>query len=223
MKFRLKLFHRLEKDSNTQFLSLLDKKANLKVVDLGCGNGDFTLKVKEKIQCNEITGIDIHETSLMEAAKKGIKVLKMDLNMPFKLPSNSFDVVISNQVIEHILNLRNFVTEIYRILNSNGYAVISTENLSSWENIFALFFGYSPFSMNYDKIKIGNPFSARHGKVIKGGGHGHLRIFTYQSLIDFFKHFNFRIEKVVGSGHFLKSLSKVDPKHTRFLTIKVRK
>ena len=72
----------------------------------------------------------------------------MDLNKKFPIKDNSVDVVVSDQVIEHLTDVvDNFVKEIFRILKPEGYAVISTENLSSWNNLFALLFGYGPPSL----------------------------------------------------------------------------
>lgn len=47
----IKLYQRWEKERDYQFLKNLEFNPDAEVVDLGCGNGDFTLKVKEKIRC----------------------------------------------------------------------------------------------------------------------------------------------------------------------------
>jgi hypothetical protein len=117
------------------------------------------------------------------------------------------------------------VSEIYRILKPHGYAVVSTENLSSMDNIFALLLGYAPFSMDYDGIKIANPFSSCEKSSIRLPRiySTHIHIFTYKALSDFFKYFGFEIEKVVGAGSIFPLLSMIDSKHARFITIKARK
>lgn len=83
------------------------------------------------------------------------------MNKGIALENESIDVVFSNQVIEHLYETDKFISEIYRILKPGGYAVISTENLSSWHNIFALILGWQPFSLsNISSLRssIGNPF-----------------------------------------------------------------
>jgi ubiquinone/menaquinone biosynthesis C-methylase UbiE len=99
MCFRSNFYSRMVKEREKKFLSLLEKQTQAKSIDLGCGEGNFTLKVKGKVQCKEIFGVDICDEAIEEARKKGIKVLKLDLNKPLSLPSNSFDIVVSNQVI----------------------------------------------------------------------------------------------------------------------------
>lgn len=68
---------------------------------------------------------------------------------------------IQNPVIEHLFDTDNFVSESFRILKPGGYTIVSTVNLASWHNIFALILGYQPFDFANISIKgtIGNPFS----------------------------------------------------------------
>ncbi len=50
---------------------------------------------------------------------------------PFEgIADNSFDTVVSFQVIEHIPNDRLFLQEIYRVLKPGGKAIISTPNIN---------------------------------------------------------------------------------------------
>lgn len=208
---------------NAQFLNCLEYSPRANVVDLGCGKGDFTLQIKEKIGCSEIHGIDVWKDGLKEAKKRGVKVLGMDLNESLELPTESFDIVVSNQVIEHIIKLRKFVSEIYRILKVGGYAVISTENLSSWDNILAILLGRTPFSVVHNGLKCGNRFSP-HNKELYKGQPSHVRIFAYHGLLEFFKYFCFKIETIKTSGYLpFNVLSRIDPIHARFITIKARK
>ena len=48
---------------------------------------------------------------------------------PIKIPDNSFDTVVSFQVIEHIKNDELFLSEIQRILKPGGKAILSTPNI----------------------------------------------------------------------------------------------
>ena len=219
----IRLYEKWEKERDQKFLKMLDYDPNAKVIDLGCGKGDFTLRVKERSNCKEIYGIDVWEDALNEALNKGIKTEKMDLNEKLNFPDGSFDVVVSNQVLEHLFFPSRFIQEIYRILKEDGYSVISTENLSSWDNVMSLLFGYTPFSMEFDQIKIGNPFSP-HDKEKRGEYPSHVRIFSFQGLIDLFKFHGFEIEKVSASGYLpFNFLADFDQRHARFIVVKVRK
>lgn len=216
------------------FLSLLEQNPSAKLVDLGGGTGEFTLKCAAKIGTNNIWGVDMVRKEDLEQGK--LKFFKADLNKSIPLPNNQFDVAISNFVLEHLMDVDNFLDEVYRILKPSGYTVISTINLSSWDDIFALLLGYRPFSIDYSKVKlIGNPLSPIHHQdksnlVVNGIFTGHNKVFTYQALKEIFEIHGFKIEKIVGAGYhpfylkfLMKALSKIDPRHSRFLIIKVRK
>ena len=223
MSHLIKLYEKWEKEIDLKFLEMLEHDSDARVIDLGCGKGDFTLKVKDRMNCKEIYGVDILEDALTEARNKGIKAEKMDLNEGIKFSDSNFHVVVSNQVLEHLFFPSNFIQEVYRILEENGYAVISTENLSSWDNIISLLFGYTPFSMEFDQIKTGNPFSP-HDKEKRGEYPSHVRIFSFNGLIDLFRFHGFKIEKVSASGYLpFNFLANLDQRHARFIIVKVRK
>jgi len=103
-------------------------------------------------------------------------------------------------------------------------AVISTENLSSWDNIAALVFGWTPFSVQFDGFaKVGNPMSP-HSNEKYNGFPPHIRIFTYSGLKSAFEQVGLKVMDVKGSGYIpFNFLSSIDPRHCRFLTVKVRK
>ncbi len=222
-------------------LSLLQKDSKARTIDIGCGDGNLTMKFKEKMQ-SHMTGIDGLRDRLKAAKQRGVdSIIVANLEKKWPLPSNHFDVVISNQVIEHIIDIDLFIEEIYRILKPGGYCVISTENLSSWHNIFALVLGFQDFSHHLIKKKhVGNPFSlhyqektaswsAKDNSGVDDSAHPHVKICTYRSLIEAFEAFGFRLEQGYGSGYYPLwgsvgfFASHVDPYHSHFISIKMRK
>ena len=204
-----------------------------KLLCLGCANGNFTLAASKEIGGEvDIYGIDISIKSLKEAKDKGINTILYDLNKKFPLKTNSFDVIVSDQVIEHLTNVENFIKEVYRVLKPRGYAVVSTENLSSWNNLFALLFGYGPPPMHYSDEKdiSGIPLlSPNYGKKPTHDYPPHVKLFTYHVLKELFKIHGFQIEKLTGGGYYpvpkflMRTMSKIDPKHSPYITIKIRK
>lgn len=229
--FLLKLFYISYRINVENFLSLLENNPSALLIDLGCGNGEFTMKCNERIGTTNIWGVDIDEEIANEARRRGIRIITADLSEILPLEDNFFDVVLSNQVLEHLINSDLFVKEIYRILKPDGYAIVSTENLSSWHNIFALTFGYRPFSLDYSfRIKIGNPLSPHNGEEVTDKASIHTKVFPYQALKELFEIYGFRVEKLVGGGYYpipifclSKVFSRFDPRHAHFLTLKLRK
>ena len=128
-------------------LSLMSENKDARLLDLGCDNGDWTIALAEKIGTRHIAGIEIIAQAVQESLDKGIDCRKADLCEIFPFEENSFDIVHANQVIEHVTNIDHFIQEIYRVLKPRGYVVISTENGSSWSNIFAAIMGWQIFSL----------------------------------------------------------------------------
>lgn len=240
-KFFDYIWHEAMKHNVENILSLLENNPNARVVDIGCGDGQVTIRYKQKTG-GEITGVDGVEARLRAARRKGVDhVMKMELEKKWPLKDSSFDVVVSDQVIEHILNIDHFIHEIYRILKPGGYCVISTENLSSWHNIFALVLGFQDFSHHIiSKKHISNPFSLHYGEKtctwskedhsgIDDTAYPHIKIMTYISLINAFKEFGFKFIEGKGSGYYpLFSYSSfiassIDPYHSHFITVKMTK
>ena len=206
-------------------LDLLEENKNCILLDLGCDDGTWTMQLAKKIKTKNIHGVEIVEKRKIEAEKKGIEVAKNDLNYAFPYPVNFFDVVHSNQVIEHLSDVENFVKEIFRILKPNGYVVISTENGSSWHNIFASILGWQIFSLtNITCISggIGNPLAIHRGEVSDLKSWTHKTIFNFLGLIELFEAYGFVIDKVKGAGYYPLPalLGNLDKRHAHFLSVK---
>lgn len=235
-KYFFSLWRMAAEELINNIFKLLEENPEAIFLDCGCDEGDFTIEIANRIKAKKIYGIDIIKERYIKAKKKGIIVKSSNLNDPFPFENESIDVLHANQVIEHLWNLDNFARESYRILRPNGYAIISTENLASWHNIFSLLLGFQPFSLtNISQLKsIGNPF-ALHISDKKEEGKRHLKPFAhlvvpaYQGFRGLFKAHHFIVEKTIGAGYYpfpkylSKILSKIDKRHTCFLTIKVRK
>lgn len=229
-------------DNNTlHIISLLKKDPYAKALDVGCGDGQKTILFKNKIGSKHIMGIDGVKGRLDAASNRKVRIMCSDLEKKWPFPNNYFDVVISNQVIEHIVDIDHFIQEIYRILKPGGYCVVSTENLSSWHNVFALILGFQDFSHHIiKKIHVNNPISLHYGEKtatwskkdnsgVDDTAFPHIKILTYRSLIQVFRAYNFSFEKGKGSGYyplfgsFGKLVSIMDPYHSHFITVKMRK
>ena len=208
-------------------ISLISPHRAAKLIDLGCDDGEITMKIAKKLQSTDIFGIDIIEEELTKAKEKKIKTYKMDLNNKLEFNDESFDVTNANQVIEHIADVDLFVSEIKRILKKGGYAIISTENASSWCNIFSSIMGWQIFSLtNFSKYRngIGNPLSLNSDS--KGySSWNHVRIWNIRGLKEYFELLGFEVIKISGAGYFpLPAVfGKFDVTHSHFITYKIEK
>lgn len=225
-KYLQKLYEEAVELNHKNIFHLLGKNSNAKFLDLGCDDGELTEKLAEKIGTNNIYGVEIVEKRIKLAEEKGIKVKKFDLNNRFDFEDSFFDVVHANQVIEHLYNSDNFLSEIHRVLKPDGYAIISTENASSWCNISASILGWQIFSLtnfSHKKLGIGNPLALHREK--KGFYDIHVRIYNIRGLKEYLGVFGFKVENIKGAGYFpLPAIfGDFDKTHCHFMTFKIKK
>jgi len=207
------------------------------IIDLGCGDGDLTGRIMRKMKSSSFFGIDNSSYRIKKAKKRGIIVYKRDLNNRFSIRGKKFNAVISLQTIEHLQDLDNYFDEITKLLKPNGTVIIATENLASWHNIAALFFGQQPFTGPYlsKKFLIGwHPLTNRKDvmkttEYDKKGMSPHINVMTTSALKELLKKNDFMIKDVSGLGYYPfpvfvgKILSKIDPYHSIYCIITATK
>ncbi|OBF90852.1 hypothetical protein A5791_16155 [Mycobacterium sp. 852002-51163_SCH5372311] len=100
----------------------------LRIIDIGCGRGDTVAWLRA--QGWDAYGIDISpdyiERGRRYLAAGGddparLQVMNADFSYPF--PDNMFDVVLSDQVIEHVADLDLFAAEVARISAPGAYGL----------------------------------------------------------------------------------------------------
>jgi 2-polyprenyl-3-methyl-5-hydroxy-6-metoxy-1,4-benzoquinol methylase len=169
--------------------------------------------------------VEVVAEQAAKAKSNGVRVYAVDLNQPLRdIPSDRFDVVHANQVIEHVSSVDLFVSEVFRVLKPGGHAVISTENGSSWHNVFAAAMGWQIFSLtNVSGLKagLGNPFAIQRGGTPYTGTWTHKTIFNYRGLIEMFETHGFKNVRIAGAGYFPLPafLARIDPRHSAFITV----
>lgn len=199
------------------------------ILDVGCWDGTSTKCYAKICKAKQVYGIEIVREMCDKAKKMGIKCfsLKADCNKwPFA--ANSIDCIISNQVIEHLSDLDHFFSESSRVLKQKGFLIISTNNLSSWHNIFANLFGWAPFDLTNSsnkKIGIGNPFAIHRGEKCIKSSWAHKCIYTPHWLLEWQKIYGF--EKISHSGAgfypFPATWGNIFKNHAAFMIITTQK
>lgn len=229
-KYLLQVWHDAAKTNNQRLISHIpNSKSGTKVLDLGSYHPDLVMERFAHLDSPKIYTID-QNSQVVKACKKA-GFFSATANVEKKLPfaSNFFDIVTANQIIEHLLNIDTFMSEIYRVLKPKGQVIISTENLSSWHNIFALIVGWQAFSQHISSKKnIGNPWRLPKDDKFDPSGM-HVKIFTLRGLIELVQIHGFSHIKTFSGGYtpfinpLAKLLSTIDPTHSTFIGLSATK
>ncbi len=108
--------------------SILKRKKG-KIIDIGCGDGDFLKFMKDK-------GWDAYG---IEPSKSGFEIAKSKIkenvyNKPLgdiKFMDKFFDAVTIEHVLEHVDNPKEMIKQVHRIMKDDGLLVISVPNIGS--------------------------------------------------------------------------------------------
>ncbi len=98
------------------------------VLELGCGEGRG-VEIISKNADSYLALDKILEVINKLAERFPDQKFKQAVFPPVDFPDESFDTIVSFQVIEHIKDDRLFLKEIARLLKPNGRAIISTPNI----------------------------------------------------------------------------------------------
>lgn len=120
----------------------LGKKGRM--LDVGSALGDSLTEAK-KLGWKEVYGVELSEYAAKESQKKGLKI-KVGTLISAKYPTNHFDVVTLQDVIEHVKDPALEMKEIYRVLKPGGYVLLVTPDVGGWwaKLLGPLWYHYKP-------------------------------------------------------------------------------
>jgi len=118
------------------------------IVDLGAGKGTDLLNCKRQLNESELFGLEWDKENIETLLSNNISVFQADLEKE-KLPfsSENVDLIIMNQIFEHLKEIFWVFHEVSRVLSVNGHMIIGFPNLASLHNRLLLLIGKQPTSM----------------------------------------------------------------------------
>ncbi len=128
---------------------------SLDVLDLGSGEGGTSILFSNE---NKVVSYDLNLIRLgrQNDSADYYKINGNALKLPFK--KNSFDLIILQDVVEHLPNITNLIDEINGVLKADGIIYLSTPNKYSIFNIIADPHWGFPFVSILTREKIKNCF-----------------------------------------------------------------
>jgi 2-polyprenyl-3-methyl-5-hydroxy-6-metoxy-1,4-benzoquinol methylase len=163
-----KTYHLVKKHTIQKKVNLINsfKTENKKLLDVGCGTGDFLVACKNNGW--EINGVEPNLN-----AKKIIvsKLLNNEIiySSLFEFSNEKFDVITLWHVLEHVPNLQEYISELKKLLKPNGVLIVAVPNFKSYDaeyyNEFWAAFDVPRHLWHFSKKSIDLLFS-KHGMSV---------------------------------------------------------
>ena len=112
-----------------------------RVLDLGCGNGEFLAHLRDHRQCSGY-GIEINDANVLACTQRGVNVIQLNLEEGLALfEDQSFDVVLQLDTLQHLRNTEKMLRETARV---GRIGIVSFPNFAHWPNRLHVVSGRMP-------------------------------------------------------------------------------
>jgi 2-polyprenyl-3-methyl-5-hydroxy-6-metoxy-1,4-benzoquinol methylase len=152
-----------------------------RVLELGCAEGDFANQLKRHTGA-EVWGIEFNPTAAEQASKVIDHVLVGDAEERIgQLPDDYFDVIVCNDVLEHLVDPNSVLKMLKRTMKSDAVVIASIPNIRHFPALAQIV-----FRKDFPQREIGI-FDRTH-----------LRFFTRKSIIRMFEEAGYAVQKIKG-------------------------
>lgn len=178
-------------------LEYLDIKDSDHILDMGCGEGFYTMIFSELYEC-KVTAAD-YDDHILDMARKWIKesnrvkIVKADIcNLDF--PDNTFNKIVCTEVLEHIDDDEKAVQELYRVLKPGGVLAATVPNKNYP-------FVWDPLNKVREGLGLGH-FDPKNG--LWGGiwAYDHKRLYLPEDFRLLFESHKFKVEEIKVLTHY---------------------
>ncbi len=115
--------------------------AGSRVLDLGCGNGEFLAWLKANKGCTGY-GVEIDDAGVLGCTQRGVDVIQLNLEEGLALFDDaSFDVVLQIDTLQNLRNTEKMLKETARV---GRIGIVSFPNFAHWANRFRVLAGRMP-------------------------------------------------------------------------------
>jgi len=161
-----------------------------KILDLGCGDGDYSRRLKD-LGFEVVSGdIDIARFKY----KNEIEFKHCDITKEMPFADNTFDYVLLMEVVEHLRNPYTVISEINRIIKKGGSLIISTPNILSLKSRLRFMFeGCYEYFREPPLDHVKNPKEVIFNL--------HIVPYRYQELEFLLAATGFKVEKIFASNY----------------------
>jgi SAM-dependent methyltransferase len=146
---RIKFLERRSADVHAHFIFSIIRPT-YRILDCGCGPGTITQGLARLVSRGTVTGIDVAESQI-DRSRENALIANVE-NVLFErqdvyeleLPTNHFDLVYANALLEHLEFPEKALSEMTRVLRPGGYLALRSPLWSK--------FRISPYNMHVDSL-----------------------------------------------------------------------
>lgn len=169
-------------NSRSEMLPFVPTSAK-KILDVGCGQGDFAMLLKDKLKA-EVWGADLNAESIKIAHNRLDKAIAGDFaQLLHELPDGYFDAICFNDVLEHFVDPYSVLSCVRSKLTVGGVVVSSIPNVRYFRNLINLLYKKDWRYEDYGVMD-----------------RTHLRFFTEKSIRDMYDACGYSIVSMQGIG-----------------------
>lgn len=145
-----------------------------RILDFGCGNGSFLLRLQRDKNCSELYGIEINteESKYIKLAIEKVWNINIEHGLSELADyAGYFNYIILHDTIEHLIDPWFTLTKIRLLLADGGKIIIATPNLHHWrlqQQIHNGLFPYGPGLWHSGHLRWYTPISLIELLVIGG-------------------------------------------------------
>lgn len=135
-------FHKRRLNCTIELIKRLETQQNIKLLDLGCGQGHFTNEFKKRFPKFDVFGLD-YSISAIDYANSNFKEIDFVVANAYypPYPDEYFDIIVCNNIWEHVPDPLVLLNAISRVLKPNGLLIISTPSRYRLINILRILLG----------------------------------------------------------------------------------
>jgi len=229
LPYLYKAYRQMERTNKNEIIQLVEPRPNGRLLDCGCGDGEFTVRLANHARVAEAYGIERVDERIAEASDRGVIVTKADLNDPLPYRDRFFDIIHANQIIERLSNADLFLAEAERVLRPGGYALFAANNLGSWHNVLSLALGVQPApTPTNNEAVAANVFDPLQDSHHSYQDESQVHVYSNRGLRELCSQHGFRVEatRTVGYYPLPPSLARlacqIDSAHGAFLIVRLR-